>query len=116
MKDEDNVFADPSMEPIRDAPMTTSMAIAAISLNMAMKYHDFTVVKDGVMYQQLKMEQKEMRTIQFEDVLETADRIRDYLIESESVIRSMMTESVMNVLERIAEDPDCIKPEQNDEL
>lgn len=49
LNDSDNLLAIPE---IKDAPVAPGVAIASIALNMAMKYHDISTVKDGAMYQQ----------------------------------------------------------------
>ena len=45
-----------------------------------MKYHDMGMVKDGALYQQYKLEGRNIRTIGLEDVFETAMKIELHLL------------------------------------
>lgn len=77
-----------------DVPLGTSHGIAAIALQMAMKYHDMTIVKDGAMYQQLKLEGKNIGVIGLADVFETAKQIERHLLGSEQRIAQMVIDAL----------------------
>jgi hypothetical protein len=48
------------LEPLKDTPIAPAHGIAAIALNMALKYHDINTVQDGLLYQQYKLEGKKL--------------------------------------------------------
>ena len=70
------------LEPLKDTPVAPAHGIAAIALNMAMKYHDICTVKDGAMYQQYKLEGKNLREINIDNVFETAIKIDIDVLET----------------------------------
>jgi len=49
---------------------------------MAMKYHDISTVQDGALYQQYKLEGKNMTPLHIDMVFETAMQIEKHLIRS----------------------------------
>ena len=65
-----------------NAPIGPCVGIAAIALNMAIKYHDATTIQDGVLYQQYKMEGRDFTTIGLADVFDTAIKIETHLVNS----------------------------------
>ena len=82
------------LEPIKDAPLATSHGIAAIALNMAMKYHDIVMVKDGAMYQQYKLEGKNFRELHLDMVFETAIQIEAHLLASSERIAKLIVDAI----------------------
>ena len=54
--------ADPfkAIEAIGDVPIAPAHGIAAVALSLALRYHDINTVQDGVLYQQYKMEGRNM--------------------------------------------------------
>jgi hypothetical protein len=90
-------------EEVKDSKITTQMGVAAIALNIAMRYHDTNVVKDGALYQQYKLEGKNLQPLMLDHVLETAIKIEKHLLESHSRMALMLIESVagdvMDVIE-----------------
>lgn len=88
------------LEPLKDTPVAPAHGIAAIALNMAMKYHDICTVKDGAMYQQYKLEGKNLREINIDNVFETAIKIEAWLIGASDRIAKI----VIDVLETAVED------------
>ena len=54
--------------PAADARIGPAVGVASIALNMAMKYHDINTVQDGALYQQYKLEGKNMRPLHFDMV------------------------------------------------
>ena len=84
-------------EPFRDivehagsAPVAPAHGIAAIALSMAMKYHDMGMVKDGALYQQYKLEGRNITTIGLADVFETAIQIEAHLLGSSDRISKLI--------------------------
>lgn len=98
----DNAFNIPEMA---DQPIPVGVAIGAVALNMAIKFCDATVVKDGVMYQQLKLENKKIGTIGLDDVFDVAQRIERHLIDSNKRIQTMMLDTIMGAVSNILDAP-----------
>ena len=76
--------------PAADAPVGTCMGVASIALNMAMKYHDIMTVQDGALYQQYKLEGKNLRPLHLDMVFETAIQIERHLVASNKRIMDAM--------------------------
>lgn len=96
-----------------DARIAPAQGIAAIALSMAMKYHDISTVQDGQLYQQYKLEGRNLVPLQLGMVFETAilmerhliaasDRIADLLIEALEVTEepNARTQEAMRAAER----------------
>ncbi len=77
-------------EVMPHAPVAPAHGIAAIALAMAMKFHDINTVQDGLLYQQYKLEGKNMRGLHLSDVFETAIQIEGHLIASEKRIQDII--------------------------
>lgn len=105
MSEEDNV-ADPLKEVVEklgDAPIPVAHGIAAIALSMAMKYHDISTVQDGTLYQQYKMEGRNLIPLDLEMVFETAIRIEHHLMESQQRIADLVVEAIEAGVEAMEE-------------
>jgi hypothetical protein len=77
-----------------DTPVAPAHAIAAIALTMAMKFHDINTVQDGALYQQYKLEGKNMRPLHLDHVLETATKIEEWLLASSERIAKIVVDAV----------------------
>jgi hypothetical protein len=99
MTDPENLLAVEGAEQARISP---AMGVAMIALNMALKYHDISTVQDGTLYQQFKMEGKNMDTLHLDHVFETARRIERHLLTSANQVSQMMIDGVMDAIEAIA--------------
>ena len=77
-----------------DLPVAPAHGIAAIALSIAMKYHDMNMVKDGALYQQYKLEGKNLRTIELNDVFETAIKIEKHLLCSSDRIAKVIVDAI----------------------
>ena len=82
------------LEPLGNTPVAPAHGIAAIALNMAMKYHDMSMIKDGAMYQQYKLEGRNITSIGLDDVFETAMRIEAHLLGSSDRIAKMIVDAL----------------------
>lgn len=82
-----------------DAPIAPAHGIAAIALSMAMKYHDMNMVKDGALYQQYKLEGRNIRMIGLEDVFETAIKIELHLLASSERIAKVVVDAISEGIE-----------------
>lgn len=93
MEDGENLLA---LEPIKDAPMSPAAAMASLALNFALKYHDINTVQDGALYQQYKLEGRNMRDLQLDMVFETAMRIEAHLLAAPNRLSEMIFEAVVD--------------------
>lgn len=93
LSDEDNLLKLPAGV---DGPIPSGVAVGALALNFALKYYDMRLVKDGVMYQQLKLEQKELGTFGLQDVFEIAKQIEVHLLATSDRVASLVVEALVD--------------------
>lgn len=95
---DETISPDPEMfkalEPIANAPVAPAHGIAAIALNMAMKYHDIATVQDGALYQQYKLEGRNMIPLHLDMVFETAIRIEAHLLGASERIAKLVVDAI----------------------
>jgi hypothetical protein len=102
MSDQDETSDNPlNLPEIDKTKVGTAEGIAAIALSMALKYHDINTVQDGALYQQYKLEGRNMRTLHLDMVFETAIRIERHLLLAESRLSNIVIEA----LEAAEEEP-----------
>jgi hypothetical protein len=77
-----------------DGPIAPAHGIAALALSMAMRYHDISTVKDGALYQQYKLEGKNLRSLHLDMVLETAARLEKWLLCSSERIAKVVVDAL----------------------
>lgn len=82
------------LEPIQNAPVAPAHGIAGLALSMAMKYHDINMVKDGQLYQQYKLEGRNMRELHLDVVFETAIRIEMHLLGASDRIAKLVVDAI----------------------
>lgn len=82
-----------------DAPVAPAQGIAAIALSMSMKYHDISTVKDGALYQQYKLEGKNLIPIHLDMVFETAIQIERHLLGASERIAKLVVDAIEFQLE-----------------
>ncbi len=82
------------LEPISNTPVAPAHGIAAIALNMAMKYHDIATVQDGALYQQYKLEGRNMIPLHLDMVFETAIRIEAHLLGASERIAKLVVDAI----------------------
>lgn len=82
------------LEPMGDAPIATAPGIAAIALNMALQYHKINTIQDGTLYQQYKLEGRNMRDLHLNDVFETAIKMEMYLIGASDRIAKLIVDAL----------------------
>lgn len=104
MPDEDRTDGDASplaeLQAIDGTPVAPAHGIAAIALTMAMKFYDINTVQDGVLYQQYKLEGKNLSGLNLDMVFEAAIRIERHLMASSDRIAKI----VIDALELAVED------------
>lgn len=81
-------------EHMGNAPVAPAHGVASIALSMAMKYHDIATIKDGVLYQQYKLEGKNLMPLHLDMVFETAIQIEKHLLGSSQRIAAMLIEAI----------------------
>lgn len=77
-----------------DTPVAPAHGIASIALSMAMKYHDIQMVKDGALYQQYKLEGKNITPLHLDHVFETAILIEAHLLGSSDRIAKLIVDAL----------------------
>ncbi len=95
-----------ALEPIANAPVAPAHGIAALALNMALKYHDINTVQDGALYQQYKLEGRNMRELHLDAVFETAIRIEAHLLGASERIAKLVIDAIEVAVE--------VPPERDD--
>jgi hypothetical protein len=88
-----------AMEPISDTRVAPAQGIAAVALNMSLKYHDIATVKDGAMYQQYKLEGKNMRELHLDMVFETAIKMEAHLMGANERISKLIVDALVVAVE-----------------
>lgn len=82
------------LEPIKGTAVAPAHGIAAIALNMALKYHDINMVKDGALYQQYKLEGKNFREFHLDEVFETAIKMEAFLLGASERIAKLVVDAI----------------------
>ena len=77
-----------------NTPVGAAHGIAAIALSMAMKYHDIGMIKDGVLYQQYKLEGRNLQPLHLDMVFETAIKIEMHLLGASQRIAQVVIEAI----------------------
>ena len=86
------------IEHLNSEPISQGTAVSALALNFAMKYHDINTVQDGTLYQQYKLEGRNMQTLHLDMIFETARRFEAWIIGSPNRLSAMIIEGVAEVL------------------
>lgn len=87
----DNLLMMPGLE---NAPIAPAHAIAALALNFAMKYCDITTVQEGALYQQFKLEGRNMHDLSLGEVFHYAKQIEMHLMASSERIAAMLIDAI----------------------
>lgn len=88
-----------SIEEIKDMPVATPIqGIAAIALNMALQYHRINTVQDGALYQQYKLEGRNMVNLDLAMVFDTAIEIERHLIAANERVADMIVGMVADAV------------------
>ena len=88
----DDMFAD--LAPIKDAKVAPAQGIAAIALSLAVRYHDIATVKDGALYQQYKLEGKNLLPLHLDMVFETAIKMEAHLLGASDRIAKLVVDAI----------------------
>jgi hypothetical protein len=79
--------------PAAEQPVGPCIGIATIALNMSMKYHDINTVQDGQLYQQYKLEGRNMHGLHIDMVFETAKQIEQHLVAANKRVSALLVAS-----------------------
>jgi len=82
------------LEAAKDAPITPALTIATLALNFALKYHDINTIQDGTLYQQYKLEGKNINPLHLDMVFETAIAMERHLLESSDRVAHLIVEAL----------------------
>ena len=97
-------MSDPLPNPLdikgmENTPISQPKGIAAIALSMALQYHNINTVQDGTLYQQYKMEGKNMTPLHLDMVFETAIAMEAHLLGAEGRFANVVLETSLKFLE-----------------
>lgn len=87
---------------LADTKVSPYIGIAALALNMALKWHDMRLIKDGTLYQQIKLENKPIHEIDMSDILETAHQFEKHLMMSPGRLAKVVLDVVDDVANQIS--------------
>lgn len=107
MSEPENLIGE--LEPIGDTNVAPGVGVAAIAMNMALKFHDITTVQDGTLYQQYKLEGKNLTGLHLDYVFETAMRIEAHLMNGPNRLSTPVLGIITEALNDPAEEP--VEPE-----
>src|ERR1700740_3750229 len=78
--------------------MSSATAMASMALTMALKYHDINTVQDGTLYQQYKLEGKNMAGLQLADVFDTAMQIEAHILSAPNRLTDVIMDGLKSAL------------------
>jgi len=96
---------------IGDTSVAPAVGIGAIALEMAMKYHAINTVSDGSLYQQYKLEGRNMIPLQLQLVFETAMRIEAHLLGASERIAGIVLDAVLEPEDPAETENDTTSPD-----
>ncbi len=91
-----------AIKGMEDVPIAQPTGIAAIALSMALQYHNINTVQDGTLYQQYKMEGRNMETLHLDMVFETALAMERHLLGAEGRFAAVVFDAADELLTDIA--------------
>ena len=102
------------LAPIGNTSVAPATGIAAIALNMALKFHDINTVQDGTLYQQYKLEGKNMQNLHLDHVFDTAIKMEMFLLGASERIAKIVVDALTFKVED--DEPEGDKTEPDDSL
>jgi RNase adaptor protein for sRNA GlmZ degradation len=94
MTEDEALIGATDLEPMKSAKIAPAHGIAALALNFALKYHDINTVQDGTLYQQYKLEGRNMHDLHLDMVFETAMQIEAHLLRSSERIANLVVDAI----------------------
>lgn len=96
-----------------DTPISAAHGISALALNLALKWLDMGMIKDGSLYQQKKLEGANIRLIDLPDVLATAREFEKHILGSPNRLSELVIEALGEAVDEVLnEDGDEAAPEE----
>ena len=95
---------DKELEPIADQPMSAAHGVAAVALGMALRYYDTSTVQEGGLYQQLKLEGRNIQALHPDMVLDLAKHFERHIMEAPNRLSEMVIDAVIDAAAREPED------------
>jgi hypothetical protein len=95
-----------ALEPIDNTKVAPAHGIAAIALSMALKYHDINTVQDGELYQQYKLEGRNLMPLHLDIVFETAIRMEQHLLAGSERIAKLVIDALTEGAEAEEQKPE----------
>jgi hypothetical protein len=99
MSESEALIGAADLEPMKDASIAPAHGIAALAFNFALKYHDINTVQDGTLYQQYKLEGRNMQNLHLDMVFETAIKIEAHLLGSSERIAKLVIDEIADAIE-----------------
>lgn len=99
------------LEPLGKVSVAPAHGIASIALHMAMKYHDMNMVHDGTLYQQYKLEGRNMMPLHLDRVFETAIKIEMHLLGASDRIAKLVVDAITFGIENDPQEDDTGAPD-----
>ena len=90
----DDVKPFEELQPLGDAPIAPAHAIASIALSLALKYHDINTVQEGALYQQYKLEGRNLNNLHLDMVFDTATKMEAWLLASSERIAKIVVDAI----------------------
>ena len=82
-------------DALPNTPVAPAHGIAAIALSMALRYHDINTVHDGTLYQQYKLEGRNLRELHLDMVFETAIKMEAHLLGASDRIAKLIVDAIV---------------------
>lgn len=98
-----------------DAPMSPYVGTAAIALQFAMKYCDINTVQDGTLYQQYKLEGRNMTGLHLDHVFEIAAQIERHLLQTSDRIAKIVFDQIEADITEFAAEGEPINDEETNQ-
>lgn len=89
-------------EALPDASVPPSHGIAAIALSLAVKYADVSTCKDGALYQQYKLEGRNITMLHLDHIFETAAAMEKWLLGASERITNIVADVIVDDTENIS--------------
>ncbi len=102
MSEESDTIAKPFEElapHLGNTPVAPAHGIAAIALSMAMKFYDINTVQEGALYQQYKLEGKNMMPLHLDMVFETAIKMEAFLLGASDRIAKLVVDAIADCVD-----------------
>jgi len=84
---------------LNSAPIGTYPGIAAMALHFSLKFHDINTIQDGALYQQYKLEGRNMCDLHLDMVLRTAAVLEKWMVTANERIGLAVLDDISRALD-----------------